>query len=210
MRERHPIDELFASALRDAEAPPPPALGAAIMARARRRRHLLWGWRAAAALLLIGGAAWWVMHEGGPRREAALSSAAAGHGGGAPSPPPEARPSEIGMARGPAATEPEAADALTALARAAPGGDEGPVTPRGGGPGLRERAEPWRGMTTSGPEAAGIVLKRPRAAAPPSTRGPGRSGPARSEAGQSRRAAKVSQSAMRPDFSPVTNQRARC
>lgn len=78
MNGRHPIDDLFARTLRDAEATPPPAVWEGIVRergkgrRAVAKRRSRWS-LAALLLLLLGSAGYWTWtHEGG-NEHAALS-----------------------------------------------------------------------------------------------------------------------------------------
>lgn len=66
MSGKHPIDELFAQALRDAEAQPPPAVWEGILRERGQRkgtsaRYRRWWVYAAALLLLLGGAGYWAL-----------------------------------------------------------------------------------------------------------------------------------------------------
>lgn len=79
MREQHPIDELFAQALRDGEADPPASLWGRIAAQRQWNHTVLerlrsqWGWLA--LLLLAGGGTYWMLGTGeGARPVAATAS----------------------------------------------------------------------------------------------------------------------------------------
>ncbi len=64
MNRKHPIDELFAQTLRDAEAQPPPAVWEGIVRdrqkKGAQRLRRWWGY-AAILLLLVGAAGYWAM-----------------------------------------------------------------------------------------------------------------------------------------------------
>lgn len=78
MNGKHPIDDLFARTLRDAEATPPPAVWEGIVRergkgrRAVAKRRSRWG-LAALLLLLLGGAGYWTLTRDGGNENAALS-----------------------------------------------------------------------------------------------------------------------------------------
>lgn len=143
MREQHPIDELFARALRDAEEAPPARVWAGVV-REREGAHLLlrlrrkWVWPA--LLLLLGGGAYWaataVQGPSADRRAMA-------HGD-----PPA-------MVAASAATEPAAGPFGAALGddAATPGGTEGPdaIKPATGAAQARHAGTP--AIPTSGTEA---------------------------------------------------------
>lgn len=64
MREKHPIDDLFARVLRDAEVPPPPQVWQAIArnkGRGRNGRLRIGGWLS--LVLLAGGSAVWLLAD---------------------------------------------------------------------------------------------------------------------------------------------------
>lgn len=109
MNAPHPIDDLFAQGLRNAEAAPPAAVWTGVLharkarrTRARRRRWLV----ALAALLLLGLASWPLLHEGaGPAPATATI------------PPPERTGSAQGTLPPPGAGTPTTQPAATATAQ---------------------------------------------------------------------------------------------
>jgi hypothetical protein len=83
MNGRHPIDDLFARTLRDAEATPPPAVWEGIVRergkgrRVAAKRRSRWG-LAALLLLLLGSAGYWTLTDEGGKEHAALSPSQGG------------------------------------------------------------------------------------------------------------------------------------
>lgn len=83
MNGRHPIDDLFARTLRDAEATPPSAVWEGIVRERGKGRHAVakrrsrWG-LAALLLLLLGSAGYWTLTHRGGKEHAALSPSQGG------------------------------------------------------------------------------------------------------------------------------------